>query len=101
MYPSLPAWKLWKEDNIFGLVEMGVSDPSYDEKQILRCIHVGFLCVQESAKDRPIMSRVVSMLNSEIVDLPTPTQPAFIGGQINQDAESFPNNEDRFSLNDV
>ncbi|WRX29277.1 S-locus glycoprotein domain - like 10 [Theobroma cacao] len=95
------AWKLWKEDNIFGLVEMGVSDPSYDEKQILRCIHVGFLCVQESAKDRPIMSRVVSMLNSEIVDLPTPTQPAFIGGQINEDAESFPNNEDRFSLNDV
>ncbi|WRX28858.1 S-locus receptor kinase [Theobroma cacao] len=95
------AWKLWKKDNILGLVDMEAYDLSYDEKEILRCIHVGLLCVQEFAKDRPVMSRVVSMLNSEIVDLPPPKQPAFIKGQINQDAESFPNNEDRFSLNDV
>ncbi|WRX29278.1 S-locus glycoprotein domain - like 10, partial [Theobroma cacao] len=95
------AWKLWKEDNILGLVDMEVSDPSYDEKEILRCIHVGLLCVQEFAKDRPTMSRVVSMLNSEIVDLPPPKQPAFTERQINQDVESFSSNEDRFSVNDV
>ncbi|KAK6229115.1 hypothetical protein SCA6_018066, partial [Theobroma cacao] len=95
------AWKLWKEDNILGLVDMEVSDPSYDEKEILRCIHVGLLCVQEFAKDRPTMSRVVSMLYSEIVDLPPPKQPAFTERQINQDVESFPSNEDRFSVNDV
>ncbi|KAK6270353.1 hypothetical protein POUND7_007458 [Theobroma cacao] len=80
---------------------MEVSDPSYDEKEILRCIDVGLLCVQEFAKDRPTMSRVVSMLNSEIVDLPPPKQPAFTERQINQDVESFSSNEDRFSLNDV
>ncbi|KAK6270354.1 hypothetical protein POUND7_007459 [Theobroma cacao] len=95
------AWKLWKEDNILGLVDMEVSDPSYDEKEILRCIHVGLLCVQEFAKERPAMSRVVSMLNSEIVDLPPPKQPAFTERQINQDVESLPNNEDKFSVNDV
>ncbi|WRX29445.1 Serine-threonine/tyrosine-protein kinase, partial [Theobroma cacao] len=52
------AWKLWKEDNIVGLVDMEAYDPSYDEKEILRCIHVGLICVQEFAKDRPVMSRV-------------------------------------------
>ncbi|WRX29280.1 S-locus glycoprotein domain - like 10 [Theobroma cacao] len=95
------AWKLWKEDNILGLVDIEASDPSYDEKEILRCIHVGLLCVQEFAKERPTMSRVVSMLNSEIVDLPPPKQPAFTERQINQDVESLPNNEDKFSVNDV
>nr|KJB12757.1 hypothetical protein B456_002G035100 [Gossypium raimondii] len=46
-------------------------------KEILRCIHVGLLCVQEYAKDRPTISTVISMLNSEISDLNTPKQPAF------------------------
>ncbi|KAK6229111.1 hypothetical protein SCA6_018062 [Theobroma cacao] len=99
--PVYRAWKLWKEDNILGLVDIEASDPSYDEKEILRCIHVGLLCVQEFAKERPTMSRVVSMLNSEIVDLPPPKQPAFTERQINQDVESLPNNEDKFSVNDM
>jgi len=46
--------------------------------QILRCIHIGLLCVQEIAKERPTMATVVSMLNSEIVKLPPPSQPAFL-----------------------
>ena len=49
--------------------------------QILRCIHIGLLCVQEIAKERPTMATVVSMLNSEIVKLPRPSQPAFILSQ--------------------
>jgi hypothetical protein len=49
---------------------------------ILRCIHIGLLCVQEIAKERPTMATVVSMLNSEIVKFPRPFQPAFIQRQI-------------------
>ncbi|XWS10292.1 hypothetical protein CRYUN_Cryun39dG0063300 [Craigia yunnanensis] len=94
------AWKLWKEENILDLVDMGVFDSSYD-KEILRCIHVGLLCVQEFAIDRPTMSTVVSMVNSEIVDLPTPKQPAFTETQMTQDAESLENIENRFSMNEV
>lgn len=48
------------------------------EKDILRCVHIGLLCVQESARDRPAMAVVISMLNSEIINLPQPKQPAFI-----------------------
>ncbi|XVF18248.1 hypothetical protein REPUB_Repub11eG0004900 [Reevesia pubescens] len=94
------AWKLWEEDNILALADMGFSDSSY-HNETLRCIHIGLLCVQEFAKDRPTMSIVVSMLNSEIVDLPTPKQPAFSQRDFTKDAESFQIMEDRFSVNDV
>ena len=99
MFFPLQAWKLWKEDNILGLVDMGVSDSRYD-KEILKCIHVGLLCVQEFAKHRPTMSTVVSMVNSEIVDLPTPKQPAFTETQ-HTHLQSSQNIEDIFSMNEV
>ena len=60
------------------LKALSLCNQDLDEKEIMRCIQVGFLCVQESARSRPSMPSVVSMLNSEIVDLPTPNKPAFI-----------------------
>ncbi|XP_052875526.1 G-type lectin S-receptor-like serine/threonine-protein kinase At1g11330 [Gossypium arboreum] len=93
------AWKLWNEGNIWNFVDKVISESESDsknEKEIWRCIHIGLLCVQEYANDRPTMSTVVSMLNSEISDLNTPKQPAFTQAPlINQDVE----NTD--SLNDV
>ncbi|XVF79415.1 hypothetical protein PTKIN_Ptkin14bG0220800 [Pterospermum kingtungense] len=95
------AWKLWKEDKKLDLVDKGVSESSY-HKEILRCIHIGLLCVQEFAKDRPTMSSVVSMVNSEIVDFPTPKQPAFTEREITQDdAQSIQNMDIIFSVNEV
>ncbi|GLT69400.1 hypothetical protein SLA2020_415550 [Shorea laevis] len=96
------AWKLWNEGNILALVDNMVADPSHHE-EVLRCIHVGLLCVQEFAKDRPNMSAVISMLNSEIVDLPRPKQPAFTLRQNNaSDAESpAQHDQQRCSLNNV
>ena len=55
----LQAWKLWKANNIGALIDPMISEPCY-EMEILRCIHVGLLCVQEFAKDRPIVSTVIS-----------------------------------------
>ena len=43
---------------------------------VLRHIHVGLLCVQQRPKDRPNMSFVVQMLNSENL-LPKPKEPGF------------------------
>ncbi|GAU36624.1 hypothetical protein TSUD_387760 [Trifolium subterraneum] len=71
------AWKLWNEEEIVTLIDPEICTPDYVE-QILRCIHIGLLCVQEIAKERPTMATVVSMLNSEIVQFPRPFQPAFI-----------------------
>ncbi|XP_065878906.1 G-type lectin S-receptor-like serine/threonine-protein kinase At1g11330 [Euphorbia lathyris] len=84
------AWKLWIEGNAAALKDRILNDPSNDA-EILRCINVGLLCVQEFAKDRPTVSTVISMLNSEIVDLPSPKQPAFSERQIGLDSDSSQN----------
>ncbi|KAF6139633.1 hypothetical protein GIB67_033637 [Kingdonia uniflora] len=53
---------------------LGISCP---EEDVLRCIHVGHFCMQESAMDRPTMSEVVSMRSHETMQLRAPKQPAF------------------------
>ena len=62
-------------------VDPTIWDPCF-QMEMFRCIHVGFLCVQELARDRPTISTVISMLSSDIVDLPFPKQLAFIERQI-------------------
>jgi hypothetical protein len=44
----------------------------------VKCVNVGLLCVQEDPNDRPTMSNVVTMLDSEAATVPTPKQPAFV-----------------------
>ncbi|KAF8411255.1 hypothetical protein HHK36_003802 [Tetracentron sinense] len=80
------AWQLWNEEKILELVEPTLCELSF-QKEVLRCIHVGLLCVQEFAKDRPTMSTIVSMLISEITTLPTPKQPAFTTRPISSDTD--------------
>ncbi|XP_059660362.1 G-type lectin S-receptor-like serine/threonine-protein kinase At1g11330 [Cornus florida] len=70
------AWKLWKEDMIVKLIDPTTSDP-YFQVEMLRYIHIGLLCVQEFAANRPTISTIVLMLSREIANLPTPKQPAF------------------------
>ncbi|KAK4587980.1 hypothetical protein RGQ29_019111 [Quercus rubra] len=94
------AWKLWNADNIIALIDTMVYEPCF-EMEILRCIHVGLLCVQEFAKDRPTVSVVISMLKSEILDLPHPKQPAFTERQISLDKKLSPSSQRKFSVNDV
>ncbi|KAG8362955.1 hypothetical protein BUALT_BualtUnG0019700 [Buddleja alternifolia] len=46
-------------------------------QDMLRCIHIGLLCVQENVGDRQTMASVVLMLNSFFITLQVPSQPAF------------------------
>ncbi|KAK1305044.1 Receptor-like serine/threonine-protein kinase SD1-8 [Acorus calamus] len=70
------AWHLWKEGNVLELLDTSM-DYSWSISKAIRCIHVGLLCVQERAEDRPTMPCVVTMLSSETVMLPQPRQPGF------------------------
>ena len=49
---------------------------SRNPSQVLRCIHVGLLCVQRCVKDRLSMSGVVLILGSER-ELDPPREPGF------------------------
>ena len=47
-------------------------------QEVLRCVHVGLLCVQGDPHLRPSMASVVVMLNSRSITLPVPAEPAFM-----------------------
>uniref|UniRef100_A0A2N9IUZ4 Receptor-like serine/threonine-protein kinase n=1 Tax=Fagus sylvatica TaxID=28930 RepID=A0A2N9IUZ4_FAGSY len=71
------AWRLWIEDKPMELIDEFLSlGDSCTLSEVLRCIHIGLLCVQQRPEDRPNMSLVVLMLSSEI-SLPNPGQPGF------------------------
>lgn len=76
----LQAWKLLKEENIDLLIDKTINEPGVKD-QILTCVKVGLLCVQESAKDRPSISAVIPMLTDHAENLPDPRKPAFITKQ--------------------
>ena len=49
--------------------------------EIMKCIHIGLLCVQENISDRPTMDLVVHMLHSRSYDtLAVPAKPGFFMG---------------------
>ncbi|XP_057959329.1 G-type lectin S-receptor-like serine/threonine-protein kinase At4g27290 isoform X2 [Malania oleifera] len=70
------AWRLWKEGRALELVNGEPYEVSCHVPTILRCIHVGLLCVQQQPEDRPNMSSVLLLLSSEGT-LPQPNQPGF------------------------
>ncbi|KAF9616866.1 hypothetical protein IFM89_032716 [Coptis chinensis] len=70
------AWRQWEEGTPLGLIEPTLQE-CYSRNEVMRCIHIGLLCVQEDVVRRPTMASVVLMLNSYSVTLPLPTTPAF------------------------
>ena len=69
------AWDLWKDGRCVELMDPTLTD-SCPLNELMLCIQVGLLCVQEKAEDRSTMSDIVLMLSSGVT-LPTPKQPAF------------------------
>ncbi|KAM7461129.1 hypothetical protein LguiA_029250 [Lonicera macranthoides] len=49
----------------------------YSRNEVIRCIHMGLLCVQEDLDARPSTATIILMLNSYIVSLPLLEQPPF------------------------
>ncbi|TQE13628.1 hypothetical protein C1H46_000635 [Malus baccata] len=67
------AWILWIQDKPLELIDKTFCD-SCNISEVIRCLHVGLLCVQRVPENRPSMSSVVLMLSSGDV-LPPPKQP--------------------------
>nr|XP_027062937.1 cysteine-rich receptor-like protein kinase 10 [Coffea arabica] len=69
------AWNHWRRGQTLALLDSSIGD-SYARNEVIQCIQVGLLCVEEDASKRPTMASVVSMLNPSSVPLPTPHRPA-------------------------
>ncbi|KAK6797553.1 hypothetical protein RDI58_005255 [Solanum bulbocastanum] len=71
------AWKLWMENKALEIMDQSLVD-TFNEIEVVKCINIALLCVQEDPGDRPIMSNVIIMLGSETMPLPRPNQPAYV-----------------------
>ncbi|KAM5588570.1 cysteine-rich receptor-like protein kinase 29 [Rosa sericea] len=69
------AWKSWKEGTAPNLIDPTLRNGSRSE--IMRCFHIGLLCVQDNIVDRPTMTSISVMLNSYSLALALPSPPNF------------------------
>ncbi|KAL4294867.1 hypothetical protein AHAS_Ahas18G0271000 [Arachis hypogaea] len=82
------AWRLWKEDKALELIDSSIKE-SCVISEVMRCIHVSLLCVQQYPEDRPTMASVLLMLASEM-DLDEPKEPGFFPKWVSMEANSQP-----------
>ncbi|CAN6851438.1 unnamed protein product [Brassica oleracea] len=74
------VWRNWKEGQGLEIVDTVIIDsssPTFRPRDIQRCLQIGLLCVQARPDDRPFMSAVVFMLESEAAHIPQPKPPGY------------------------
>ncbi|KAF2305013.1 hypothetical protein GH714_001069 [Hevea brasiliensis] len=82
------AWKHWCNETPLQFMDPVLRD-SYKRNEIIRCMHLGLLCVQENPGDRPTMKSIIIMLSSSSIALPLPEQPGFfLHGGIDMETQS-------------
>ncbi|CAN0852502.1 Cysteine-rich receptor-like protein kinase 25 [Linum grandiflorum] len=71
------VWRNWRDGTPLEVLDATLLD-SYSNNEVIRCIHIGLVCVQENPADRPTMATVVLMLSTGYsITQPMPKQPAF------------------------
>ena len=100
VFDLFKAWRLWIEDKATELIDKSLGNKCTLSDQVLRCIHVGLLCVQQRPEDRPDMSSVVLMLSSESL-LPKPRQPGFYMEKALPEADSSSTKLEPCSTNEI
>ncbi|OAY24618.1 putative receptor-like protein kinase At4g00960 [Manihot esculenta] len=88
------AWRCWNDGTPLHLIDaIPLSVGSRNE--MIRCIHIGLLCVQEEVTRRPTMDSVVLMLSSHSVSLPQPDRVAyFLYSTIDEEPLASPPNHE-------
>ncbi|XP_068667811.1 cysteine-rich receptor-like protein kinase 10 [Aristolochia californica] len=70
------AWRHWNNRTVLEVVDPTVRE-SCSANEVIRCVHIALLCVQDDAGERPNMSTVGLILKSHSVNLPFPLKPTF------------------------
>ncbi|KAM7490233.1 hypothetical protein LguiA_033154 [Lonicera macranthoides] len=70
------AWKMWKDGTPLELMDPTLAD-SHVRNEVIKCIEMGLLCVQEDVDSRPSTDAIVLMLSNYTLSLPLPEQPPF------------------------
>ncbi|KAK7405423.1 hypothetical protein VNO78_06703 [Psophocarpus tetragonolobus] len=80
------VWRQWKNQEPLNILDSNIKT-SYSQMEVLKCIHVSLLCVQENPNARPTMAMVISYLNNDSLELPSPQEPAFFLHRSRMDRE--------------
>ncbi|KAF2923228.1 cysteine-rich receptor-like protein kinase 6 [Oryza sativa Japonica Group] len=67
-------WEQWVAGTVLEMVDPSMNS-FFSESDVMRCIHIGLLCVQGDPANRPVMSSVVLMLGTDTVELHAPAKP--------------------------
>uniref|UniRef100_J3MLQ1 Protein kinase domain-containing protein n=2 Tax=Oryza brachyantha TaxID=4533 RepID=J3MLQ1_ORYBR len=72
------VWKRWSEGTVAKMIDHSLGK-NYPEAEVLKCINIGLLCLQENPIDRPTMADIMVLLNSNASSsLPAPAaRPTF------------------------
>uniref|UniRef100_A0A2N9FCP0 non-specific serine/threonine protein kinase n=1 Tax=Fagus sylvatica TaxID=28930 RepID=A0A2N9FCP0_FAGSY len=93
------AWILWNEDRPLELIDEFLRK-SCTVSEVLRCIHLSLLCVQQRPEDRPSISSVIVMLGSESA-LPQPKQPGFFLEKDSNEGHCISSKHESSSTNEI
>jgi len=94
------AWKLWSEERPLELMDKEM-ESSISADEVVRCIQVALLCVQQRTEDRPTMSSVVFMLSNKSAAIQSPKEPAFCIASFSVKIESTSSGQTGSTANDV
>jgi len=78
---SIQVWDNWRAGSMVDVVDPLLAVSRYPENEVVNCIEIGLLCVQENPADRPDASAVMLMLSSPTTmsnDRRAPSRPAFV-----------------------
>ncbi|EXB99124.1 G-type lectin S-receptor-like serine/threonine-protein kinase [Morus notabilis] len=92
------AWELWKEGSVTELIDSTLLADYSARPQIVRCIRVGLLCLQDCAADRPTMADVLQMIFNQSVPLPVPKRVSVPFQLQMHDSNSYGTNQESSSV---
>ncbi|KAL1212028.1 G-type lectin S-receptor-like serine/threonine-protein kinase [Cardamine amara subsp. amara] len=92
------AWESWCETEGVSIIDEALCG-FYSLKEVMSCVHIALLCVQDHPKDRPTISQIVYMLSNDN-NLPIPKQPTF-SNVLTGDQQSGSSKLSAFSINEA
>ncbi|XP_012841178.1 PREDICTED: putative receptor-like protein kinase At4g00960 [Erythranthe guttata] len=84
------AWRSRRDGTTEDMIDPILRETYGSQPDMMKCIHIALLCVQENGVERPTMASVVLMLNSSSIALPMPLKPGFYfsGNEIRDETDS-------------
>ncbi|KAL2327912.1 hypothetical protein Fmac_021339 [Flemingia macrophylla] len=92
------AWTTWKAGEALELIDLNMKE-SCVISEVLRCLHISLLCVQQYPENRPSMASVILMLESHI-ELVQPKEHGFFPRNVPIGKDLCSSQKDPSSTND-